>query len=449
VTTSSVARRATWRSLSKLFSAERLLAHNLLVGAGTMATGLLGVAFQSLVSHQLKPADYGGVFAVITLISFIGLPAGAFSLLMARETSKGQASGHQAASATLLRRGSRALLVSGTVLASLLAIAAPLLAQYLDLPAELLLAAAVGIPFGFALPLLLGEFLGEQRFAAYALLTTAQAGLKLAAALSLGVVFGPLGVIAGISLPAIVVYFFARRLLRRRLSIRANLSWWGPAARYLAVALPSSLSLAVLLSADVLLVKHFFPTRAAGEYSAVAAIGRAIFWGASGVAAVLFPKVIVRATQGRSGAHIVTASLIFVGVGGLGGLALLAAGSRWLLNAFAGGAYVSAAGYLPWYAVGMTLLGGVAILIATHQTHGRAGFLGLLLPLTLLEPVLLVTFHQTLAQVVQVVDISMAVILLALGGLYVIEERVRIVASTATAFSGSVDTRDARIGVNQ
>src|SRR5712692_7377553 len=90
---------------------ERLLSHNAIVGAGTVTAGVLGVAFQSMASHQLRPADYGSVFAVVTLVTFIGLPAGAFTLLMARETSIGRATGQQAASATLLRRGNHALLL--------------------------------------------------------------------------------------------------------------------------------------------------------------------------------------------------------------------------------------------------------------------------------------------------------------------------------------------------
>ena len=385
-----------WRSLT-LLKSERVVTHNLIVGGGTVAAGVLGVAFQSLASHQLRPADYGSVFAVVTLITFIGLPASAFTLLMARETSRGQASGHQALSANLLRRGNRALMLFGIGLACVTALGSPALARFLNVPAELLIAAAVGIPFGLALPLLLGEFQGEQRFVAFAALMTGQAGVKLVAAIALGLVFGPLGVIAGISLATIAIYLVALRLLRRRLAIKPNLSWWRPAAQYLAVVLPSTLSLAVLLSADVLLVKHYFPTRAAGEYAAVAALGRAIFWGASGVAAVLFPKVVFRTTQGRSGSHLVSASLVLVAIGGLAGLALLSVGSRWLLTAFAGGAYAGAAGYLPWYALGMTMLGGVAVLVATHQSQGRPGFLAVLLPLTLLEPALLITMHQSLA----------------------------------------------------
>jgi O-antigen/teichoic acid export membrane protein len=406
-----------------MLKGERILTHNLVVGGGTVVAGLLGVAFQSLVSHQLRPADYGSVFAVVTLITFIGLPASSFTLLMAREASRGKASGHRAVSASLLRHGNVVLILLGLALACSIALASPPLGRFLNVPADLLFAAAVGIPFGLALPLLLGHFQGEQRFMAFSLLSTGQAAVKLFAAIALGFVFGPLGVIFGISVAMAVIYLWAFRLLRRRLAIKSSLPWLRPAAEYLAIVLPSTLSLAVLLSADVLLVKHFFPSRLAGDYAAVAALGRAIFWGATGVAAVLFPKVVFRTAQGRSGSQLVAASLVLVLVGGVGGLTLLSANSRWLLTAFAGGAYLDAATYLPWYALAMTLLGGVAVLIATHQSQGSFRFLYVLLPLTLLEPALIVGFHQSLLQVVHVLCMSMAIILAGLGGLYLVQER--------------------------
>ena len=158
---------------------ERVLAHNLIVGAGTITAGVLGVAFQSLASHQLRPADYGAVFAVVTLITFIGLPASALTLLMARETSRDRASGQRARSAALLHSGNRALLAAGLAFAAVTALASPLLARFLDVPVPLLWAAAAGMPFGLALGLLLGAFQGEQQFFAFALLSTGQAGMKL------------------------------------------------------------------------------------------------------------------------------------------------------------------------------------------------------------------------------------------------------------------------------
>jgi O-antigen/teichoic acid export membrane protein len=355
-------------------------------------------------------------------MTLIGLPASAFTLLMARETSRDRAIGH-GASAALLHSGNRTLLLAGTGLAGAFALSSAVIGRFLDVPVALLIVAAAGMPFAFAMPLLLGEFQGEQRFVAFSLLATTQAAFKLVGAITLGLLYGPLGIIAGISLSGGMVYVAALYLLRRKLAINPRLPWFHPALKYLAVIVPSTLALGVLLSSDVLIVKHFFRSQDAGEYSAVAAIGRAVFWGAAGVAGVLFPKVVFRESQGNSGVPLIAASLVLVALGGAAGMVLLSLGSAWLLTAFAGVAYVKGAIYLPWYTLGMTLLGGAAVLIATQQSRANPAFLAALIPLTALESVLLVLFHDSLMQVVQILDLSMAVLLGGLAVQFILQRR--------------------------
>ncbi|HKW72479.1 MAG TPA: hypothetical protein VJQ08_06610 [Candidatus Dormibacteraeota bacterium] len=411
------------RSSLRLLFEERLLSHNIIVGTGTVAAGVLGIAFQAAASHQLKPADYGAVFAVITFLTLIGLPASAFTLLMARETSRDRAIGELPRSATLMRRGNRALLLGGTAIALFLAAASSQISSFLGTEAPLILAAAIGIPSGLALPLLLGVFQGEQRFVIFSILSVLQAALKLGSALALGWWLGPVGVIAGISVASVAVYCIALALLFREPTTHVEASWWRPAARYLAIVVPSTLAIALLLSADVLLVKHYFPARASGEYAVVAAIGRAIFWGASAVAAVLFPKAVFRLARGHSTSFVLGGSLLLVGLGGLFALSVLSISSTWLITAFAGSAYAGGAAYLPWYAVGMTLLGAATVLTASLQSLGRAGFLVILIPLAVLEPVLIGTFHATLAQVILLLNASMALLTIGLAIWFLAQQR--------------------------
>jgi len=325
----------------------------------------------------------------------------------------------------MLSIGHRWLLIGGFAIGLLIAGGSPLISAYFRVPVQLLIAGSVGVPFVLALPLLIGELQGEQRFTACSAISAGQAALKLIAAIALGTVLGPLGVVLGISIASILTYLVCARLLRRKLRIRAHVPWIRTAASYLSIVLPSTLALGVLLSVDVLVVKHYFPTEQAGQYSAVAAIGRAIFWGASGVAIVLFPKAVVRSAHGRTRVTIVAVSLLLVVIGGLTALAVLNVASGWLLRAFSGSAYVAGMVYLPWYAVGMTLLGAVAVLNAAHQSIGKPGFLVVLLPSAVVEPALLVAFHKTLIQVVQVVDLSMALAFVGLGAWYLMQERSR------------------------
>src|SRR5438094_3643225 len=114
--------------------------------------GLLGVAFQAVISHQLRPSDYANAFAAMTLLTLVGLPASALTLLMARETSRDRAIGHTAASAMLLRSGNRTLLVAGILLAALFAAGSPWLGAIFNLPPEFVLAVAASMPVALALP---------------------------------------------------------------------------------------------------------------------------------------------------------------------------------------------------------------------------------------------------------------------------------------------------------
>jgi O-antigen/teichoic acid export membrane protein len=408
------------------FAADRLIRHNLVVAVGTVAAGGLGFAFQALVAHRLAPGDYGAVFALVTLLTLIGLPASALQLVMARETSQDRAIGHVVSSAALLRLGNRSLLLFGTVVALLFAIASPLVAPFFNVPTGLMLAAVICIPPTLALPMILGELQGQQRFLSLSTLSVGQASLKLIGALLLGVFFGPVGILAGLAVASVAAYAAGLYLVRRKLAIRVNSQWIRPVFRYLTLVLTSTVALAILLSADVLLVKHFFSAREAGEYAAVAALGRAIFWAAAGVGAVLFPKVIYSERQGKSGSHIVVWSLGLVVVGSVAGLVILSVASKFVLSAFAGYAYARGSAYLVWYGIGMTLLGCASVLIATHQSRARSAFLAVLVPIALLEPALIMGFHHSLAQVIAVLNVTMLALVLGLSGLLLLGKQGQV-----------------------
>jgi hypothetical protein len=104
-------------------------------------------------------------------------------------------------------------------------------------------------------------------------------------------------------------------------------------------------------------------------------------------------------------------------VGGAAGLIILSSTSKLVLTAFAGPGYAGGAAYLPWYAIGMTLLGCAAVLIATHQSRAGRAFLAVLLPTTLAELLLITAFHDSLAQVIAVMDLCIAALVVGLAGL--------------------------------
>ncbi len=116
---------------------ERIVVHNVLVSAGTMSAGVLGFAFQIVVSHRVQPSQYGAIFTVMTLLTLVGLPASALTLMMAREASRDRANGQHASSAAMLHDGNRLLLLGGLAIAAVALLASPLLSRFFEVPIDL------------------------------------------------------------------------------------------------------------------------------------------------------------------------------------------------------------------------------------------------------------------------------------------------------------------------
>jgi O-antigen/teichoic acid export membrane protein len=303
---------------------------------------------------------------------------------------------------------------------------APWLALFFNVPAAVVVPTAASVPFGLAIPVLLGQLQGRQRFTALSFLMVGQAAFRLILAVALAARYGSVGALTGVAIGNVVMYAVALATVYPSRAVHfASRAQWRAGLRSLGVILPSSLAVAVLLSTDVLLVKHFFGTEDAGRYAAVAALGRIVFWGASGIGLVLFPKAVIHVTRGSNGSPLVMASLAMCLLGGVAVWAAFSLGSGWVLTLFAGGAYAAAGPYLPWYALAMTLFGGAAVLVANGQARCNGDFLAVLIPVAFLEPVMILRFHHTPMQVVQVLSVSMGILFLGLAILYLVQQRVR------------------------
>jgi len=411
--------RRTWRQLSD----ERFISHNALVTGASVVGGVLGVALHSLVSHRLTPGDYAAVFAMITFQG-LALPATGWSAaVVAQSISSSHADGHLGRSAAVLRAGNRALLGLGTGMALLMAGFGSAVAASLGIDLSLVYAAAAGLPFLVAVPILFGALQGQQRFAAIASVYVIQALLRLAAGAGGGAAFGAAGAVAGFSAAAAITYGLALLLVRPAFRHPLEKPEWRRILRYCAVIAPSGLLAAVLLTTDVEAVKHFFSAKVAGDYAVVAVLGRAIFWGALSIATVLFPKVVFREARGQGIGPLVLSAVVFALAGGGLALVLFQVLGRQVVAAFAGPAYAGAAAYLGPYAVGMCLYGGASVINAVHQSRARTHFIWVLLAVTLAEPLLILAFHGNLREVVWVVDACMAALFVGVTAAFILDER--------------------------
>ena len=408
---------------------RQFITHNAMAAAGTWIAGILGLLLQALVSHHFKPGAYGEVFAIFSFFTVITQPAAGFSRMIAWTTSRELAATHgtDPESSALLRLTIRRLTVLGTAIGLAFVVAAVPLAHYLDVPISFVILGALGVPFMFATSPMLASLQGEQRWIPWSALSI---GIALSRVVFVvvftwffGSTFGPAGVLLGISVAAAVLYFTALAMVWPRMRRGRGHSQWRPLWRFLVVSVTSTVTVSVLMGSDVIIVQHFFAGKQAGQFSAVTVTARALFFAMGSVTSVLFPKVAARHARQRGTRSVVFTSVGIALIGGVLGLLVFSALSSTILHDFSGKTYEAGASYIGWYALGMPLLAAVVMLSNTQQSLADLNLLWVLIPGTLIKPVLIYFFHQNLLVVSLMSDLAIAAVLVALAVQYLITER--------------------------
>jgi O-antigen/teichoic acid export membrane protein len=419
---------------------RQFITHNAVAAAGTWGAGIAGLLLQALVSHHFSPRLYGEVFAVFSFFTVLTQPAAGFSRMVAWTTSRELATknGTDLESSALLRMTIRRLTLIGTALGIVIIIGGGLLANYLSVPLSFVIVGAVGVPFMFATSPMLASLQGEQRWVPWSALSIGIALSRVIFVVIFAFWLGPQGVMLGISVAAAVLYFIALAMVWPRMRRGKGATGWKPLWKFLLVSVTSTITVSVLLGSDVVLVQHFYgKSGAAGQFSAATVTARALFFAMGSVTSVLFPKVATRHARQRGTKSVVFTSVGIALVGGLVGLIVFSLLSRGILHEFSGKAYEGAAGYIGWYALGMPLLAAVVMLSNTQQSLADLNLLWVLVPGTLIKPLLIYLFHNSLFVVSLMSDVAIAAVLVALAVQYLITERRQgLLAASSDGIAG-------------
>lgn len=386
-----------------------------LVNAGNYGLNLL-------LGRWLGPAAFGELSFAVTVMLVLTLATSTVQTVVARFAAHYTAIDAQACLEGLRQWAGRLAWVLGLGMLLVLAVAAPALAHFFHLSsvASLLLLAA-GMPFYFALGVDRGMLQGATRFGALTISYQAEMWVRLTASLALVAGgWGVAGATGGLLLSIIAAWLGAGAVLPRRAAQtlldaaerRAIVVYTGPVALALAGQI-------IVNNSDVLLVKHFFPAEAAGQYAALALIGRVVFFATWSVVAALFPIVAQRHSRGEPHLGLLVRGLALVAAVSaliVGGAALAPDLAVRLLF---GPAYLPVAPLLWLYALATALYALANVLISYGLALGRGSGGILVLAAGLAQVVAISCFHNDLRQVVLAQVVVMTALLVALLGDYV------------------------------
>ncbi|HVN70258.1 MAG TPA: hypothetical protein VMU38_11495 [Candidatus Binatia bacterium] len=404
------------RGLERLRTSA-MLKQSLLVFSASMVVNLCGFIAHAVASRELGVVVYGGLYALINAALIAALPAAFMAPVVAQLAAEFRAlhdDGHLRGLTDGIASGFAKLGVVYFVVA--IAGAVPF-ASFLHVPVWSL--PIVGLLAGVTLFLgaIRAVAQGTQDFVGYSISNAIEGIAKvlgIVVLIAIGLRLG--GGIIGFALgPLCALLYLGVRLKRRYAACdvqRVRYDW----RRILnagAGAAAATISVTLMGSADVVLVKHFFDPHSAGLYAAASLGGKMLLYLVGFVPTVLLPQAADRHARGAQTREVLALSLLMFFAVALCGLFFFKYFGTDVLHALVGRAFDAASPLLVSYGLAMVLLALTNALtfygIATH----RLAFTVPLLLCTLGTLAAIVAVHPNLATVVAIVVVGNAAAALA------------------------------------
>jgi O-antigen/teichoic acid export membrane protein len=386
--------------------ASVMLKQSALVFTAAMVLNVCGFLVHAIASRQLGVATYGAFYALNSSAVIAALPAGFLAPVVAQLAAEFRALHDDGHLRSLTKSVASGFAVLGLLylLVSLLGAAA--FSNFLRVPVWSVPLAGLFAAIVLCLGALRALAQGTQDFLGYSVSNAVEGiGKVVAVAVLLSIGLRLFGAIFGFLLgPVCALIYIGRRLAQRYSraqphSIRYD---WRRIMNAGAGAAAATITMTLMGSADVVLVKHFFDAHDAGLYAAASLGGKILLYLVGFVPTVLLPQAADRHARGARTREVLVASLLMLAVIALGGLFVFHFFGIDVLHALVGHAYDAAAPLLVTYGAAMILLALTNALtfygIATH----RLAFTVPLLVCTFATLGAIAAIHPSLTTVVEI-----------------------------------------------
>lgn len=275
---------------------DGLLRHSMLLLMATQIGNVCNFLFQMLMMRRLSAVEYGILASMLSLILITSTPLEALRTAVAHQTALLSRSGQADAIAHFLAHWARLLggVAVVTVVAGI-AVSVPV-AHFFHLPSASPVILTVFIVAGsLFMPYFMGGLQGMQAFVWMAAHGQVWGVVRYFAALLLVYMISRTAMI-GLSahavgvLASILFGMIAFRVVLRADKAASAIPFRG--GHYFLMSLFVLTGFAILMNADVALVKRFFSPEEAGVFAKAATISRSIVFLPVPIAAAMFPKVV-------------------------------------------------------------------------------------------------------------------------------------------------------------
>jgi len=394
---------------------DQFIKNNAIFFVGTLVVSVLTYLYHPVLSRMMDIESFGEVQALISIYAILGVILGVYRIIVVNIVSNTEHIGEK--QGLILKLKKTGLLVV-IIIAVLITVSSNYLKGFFNFDSAWpFVSLAVLLVIG-----LLSNFRGAILQGWHDFKSVSVAGIISASG---RLAFAALLVYIGWSaFGAITALVIAELLTLLYLFVKTNKHLNAPAEKaeksgfslknemkYGLLVLAVTLCVTFLYSADVVIIKHFFPPSEAGLYSGIATIARIIFFITGSVAGVLLPSIKIDDVKNENKKILLKAVLILFALGGLSLLAFTLF-PHLVIRILIGEQYLAYEYLLPRLSFLLFLI-SIINLIFFYYLALRKFFLSVISILSPLAIIVLSYFrHATLTEVIQnFLIVSIAILL--------------------------------------
>lgn len=187
----------------------------------------------------------------------------------------------------------------------------------------------------------------------------------------------------------------------------------------------TSMSSNILLSADVIMVKHFLSAHDAGIYASLSTLGRVIFYAASPIGAVMFPLIIKNFSKGKSYIQYFYMSLLITLLLCLGASVSYLLFPKLAIGTLFGSKFLEGMPYLFWFGIFNSVFTLAQLFISFFLSIEKTKIIYVSLATALLQVGAINLFHSGILQVVKINTIVTSLLLVCLILYFLYEKKFK------------------------
>jgi len=396
------------RGLFKKTFANKFLSATIWVFLGTGFLNFGNYFYHLLMGRMLGVSLYGALESLISLLYILFVPTLALTFIIVKFVSryKGKADYESVSSFYNFLLGK--ILIFGAITCGILLILSPFLKNFLHLSSVFLVFMLI-ITFFINLVYVLNKstIQGLSSFANFTILSFIETGVKLLLGILLVYLgykvegaFGAIGI--GLLLALVVSLVLIKKVSKFDFSLNRDFAHKKDLLKFAFPTFITTLALTSMFTTDVILVRHFLSSSNSGYYSALSVLGKIIYFAASPIVLVIFPMASENHAKGEKYTKfLLWGFLITLFICSLITLIYFTE-SKLMISALFGLKYIAISQYLGLFAIFISLYTLCSLFanfyLSIHKTITSipVGFA------SILQILLIIFFHQSIAQVIWV-----------------------------------------------